>query len=415
MGDATVACPGGARVTGGGVGQTSPGTAYYSRVQQSGPVDASGTTADTQIGSAARSWSASVFNAGGSTRTYRVFAMCSATTDATVVYRGFSISHGAGGRPASCPDGTRAVGGGVGQTGATTPAFGSIQQSAPLDASGVTATTRPGDVAAAWSGFVLNSGDARAYRVFALCSATSDATIAVKSFSVGAGQSVDTTVACPGGTRAVGGGAGLVTATPPYGLILQSGPVGPSGQTASTDTGTVARGWSASVYNSTARDYRVFALCASDSARPDPIPTSPVPTTPRPDPSAAFCGVYRGTIVGTSGDDALTGTPGRDVIVGLGGNDQIWGLDGSDLICGAEGNDRIYGDAGDDTINGGDGNDRLYGGSGGDVIYGGNGRDLLSGDSGDDRLYGGPDDDRLDGGPGRDTLDGGTGANRVRQ
>jgi len=77
----------------------------------------------------------------------------------------------------------------------------------------------------------------------------------------------------------------------------------------------------------------------------------------------------RCSIIGTSGDDALTGTPGPDLICGLGGNDTIQGLGGNDVI---------YGGPGDDVISGGRGNDVVVGDRGTDTLEGNLGRDLIN-------------------------------------
>lgn len=104
------------------------------------------------------------------------------------------------------------------------------------------------------------------------------------------------------------------------------------------------------------------------------------------------CEGLMATMVGTSGDDALTGTSGDDVIAAL---------DGDDVVDGGAGNDVICGDGGADVIGGGSGADRLFGGlddTDQDV--------RLAGDS----LTGGPGDDHLDPGydpsghPNRDDL-----------
>ena len=153
-----------------------------------------------------------------------------------------------------------------------------------------------------------------------------------------------------------------------------SGPVNESGQTASTQTGDVARAWFAFVVNFDARGngdsrgtriFRTFVICTADA--------SPAGT--------ARCAGKTATMTGTAGPDSLRGTPGPDVIAGLGGNDTISGLGGNDIVCGGGGND---------TIAGGGGNDRLYGELGNDTLLGGPGNDTLVGGPGVDRLTGGP-------------------------
>ena len=279
IGDAVATCSAGERVLGGGIGQTGPTSPIFGRVQESGPVDETGATVRTDSGDVPRSWYASVYNYA-SQRNYRVFAICSASSDATVVAKVFTVPHEkAGDAVASCPSGRRVLGGGVGQSGPTSPAFGWIQQSGPLSDAGSTAGADSGDVARSWYASVYNSGSQRNYRVFAICSARSDATIQAKVFSVEPGTVRDEIVACPAGQRLVGGGVGQTGPTnSKFGLVQQSGPLGPSGATATTKTGEIGRYWYASVFNfeqGARRDYKVFAICA----RPDPTTTTTQATT----------------------------------------------------------------------------------------------------------------------------------------
>jgi Ca2+-binding RTX toxin-like protein len=430
-------CPAGKQAVGGGVGQSQSTSPTFGYVQQSGPVDETGSITNTQSGDVAKGWSVSVFNnSGAGTREFRVFAVCSASSDATIVANPFTVQpRTVNGASVDCPAGKRAVGGGLDQPGATNPLFGWVQSNGPVDSTGTTANTDSGDVAEGWYGSVFNFGaSARDFHVFAICSADSDATIAAKVFSVAPGNAGDATVACPAGRRVVGGGVGQPAATNvPRGYIQESAPADATGEPANTDSGEVGRFWFASVYNppetgAPTREFRAFAICASDSTTA-PKPTTPIPTTPAP--TKASCAGNPATIVGTPGKDLLKGTPGRDVIAGLGGNDKILGAGGNDLICGGDGNDYIVGGTGDDYLVGEAGNDRIYASTGRDNLYGGAGRDLLEGGTGDDRLYGGdgndslkggsgPDrlygeagDDTLNGGPGLDILDGGPGQNLV--
>jgi hypothetical protein len=155
------------------------------------------------------------------------------------------------------------------------------------------------------------------------------------------------------------------------------------------------------------------------------------------------------TILGTSGDDAITiglavGDPntllfdsggGRlpqafdlgtfnAITVSLGRGDDVFGVvassgtltgqtltvdgdAGNDTIVGGPGNDILSGGAGDDTISGGDGNDLIFGDGGNDVITGGRGNDDLVLGGGDDTAVWNPGDgsDVVDGGAGTDAVD----------
>ena len=281
-GDAVASCSAGERVLGGGIGQTGPTSPDFGRVQESGPVDETGATVHTDSGDVAKSWNASVSRNkyDPASREYRVFAICSASSDATVVAKVFTVpQEKVGDAVASCPSGRRVLGGGVGQSGPTSPAFGWIQQSGPLSDAGSTAGADSGDVARSWYASVYNYGSQRNYRVFAICSARSDATIQAKVFSVEPGTVRDDFVACPAGQRLVGGGVGQTGSTnSKFGVVQQSGPLGPSGATATTKTGEIGRYWYASVFyfsQGARRDYKVFAICA----RPDPTTTTTQATT----------------------------------------------------------------------------------------------------------------------------------------
>lgn len=457
----TVTCPAGERAVGGGVGFAGATSPTFGYVQQSGPVDETGSITTTESGDVAKGWSVSVFNNSGSAGSdFRVFAICSASSDATIVANPFTVQpRSVNGASVDCPSGKRALGGGVDQPGATNPLFGWVQSSGPVDGTGTTANTDSGDAAEGWYASVYNfGGTTRDFHVFAICSPDSDATIAAKVFSVAPGHVGDATVACPAGQRVVGGGVGQpAAANAPGGYVQESAPVDVTGEPANTDSGEVARSWFASVYNppesgAPTREFRVFAICADEATKkPKPTTTAPVPTTTAPPAKPnVFCGGLRATIVGTPGRDVLTGTPGRDAIAGLGGNDLINGLGGNDVICGGDGadkliggagddviyggagsdyitagsgNDRVGGDAGNDRIFGGAGNDSLYGGTGNDLVHGdagndtsdgGDGNDRVHGDAGNDVLTGGPGDDALFGGPGVDRIDGGAGRNTVK-
>jgi len=374
VGDATATCPDGRRVVGGGVAPTDSSKSHGQvEVVQSGPVDATGRPANTETGDVARSWLASVFTPGE----YRVFAICSATSDATVVAAPVSPNGPGSLVPgiATCPAGTRAVGGGVGATGPIDRETFNVSLSGPVDDTGDTARTESGDVARSWAVVVDHRTP---YRAFALCSAGSDATIETKLFLADNAAGTGATVQCPTGKRVLGGGVGATTFDLSW--IELSGPLDETGETAKTESGDVARSWSVEVGQvGDRRLFRVSAICTADETKPKP---SPKPT------ANARCAGKPVTIIGTPGPDNLVGSPGADVIAGLGGNDTITGLGGNDTICGGAGNDRIDGGAGNDK---------------------------LAGEAGNDTLTGGPGNDSLVGGPGVDRLNGGPGVNTVKQ
>ena len=266
-------------------------------VQASGPVDETGLTTNTDTGDVGRGWLASVKD-DGSNRTYAVFALCSATSDATIVQSNIFLAASAlkGSGDTTCPAGTRVVGGGVGTTGPT--ADSQVALSGPLGQALTVPTT--GDVARAWAASVANTGAAQAYRVFALCSATSDATIAEASFSFpdGSQQEGEAVARCPAGQRALGGGI-ITTATTVSSTVRRSAPQIGAGfatiQSALANGATVdadvSRRWAASVVNADARaDLPGLGAVRRRRAPREPgagRPRSPSPGTGTPSPGGA--------------------------------------------------------------------------------------------------------------------------------
>jgi hypothetical protein len=267
-----VKCPSGTRVTGGGVGTFG---SVKSQILVSGPLDSTGTTLDTGDGDVARFWYAAVYNGGSVARNYRVFALCSATSDATVEATTVNVpvERFGGSGVATCPSGRRVVGGGLGTTHAAIDVPRSVgstwqmQHSGPLDETGTTAGTTNGDIARSWyaSWRQQAGGPARVYKVFALCSSTSDATIAAASMSVPSNGTRGAAATCPTGRRISGGGIGT-PATPVNDYVRLSGPLGLSGSTADTLDGDRAIYWYADAYNSSGatREYKVLALCVAN-------------------------------------------------------------------------------------------------------------------------------------------------------
>ena len=184
---------------------------------------------------------------------------------------------------ATCPAGTRIVGGGVNATppGGTgvglSPLAYFVQLSGPMDETGTTAGTDDGDVARSWYASVFNQSGTRGFRVFALCSRDSDAVVEAAPFQVannGNGPDRDTTGAtfgaaiCPAGTRPTGGGVGTTGPVPDgssYDYVLRFG--GPQDFTRELQDGEVARVWNSEVRNESGatRDFKAFALCSAAS------------------------------------------------------------------------------------------------------------------------------------------------------
>ena len=74
IGEASAVCPSNKRALGGGVVQSGP--VRDSRVRASGPLNASGNTAQTQSGDLAKQWYAAVLNFSTGPRDFKVFAIC---------------------------------------------------------------------------------------------------------------------------------------------------------------------------------------------------------------------------------------------------------------------------------------------------------------------------------------------------
>jgi hypothetical protein len=266
-----VPCPTGQRIVGGGVGTFD---SVNSKILVSGPLDGTGLTAKTDDGDIARFWYAAVYNRGPIPRAYRVFALCSTRSDAIVEATTVDVSLQATNASGfvMCPAGTRAVGGGIGTTHPVIDrpqlrdATWQLMHNGPLDGTGTTADTTTGDIARFWYASLhkFHDGPATRYKVFALCSRTSTATIAAASMNVPAHSVGSTFVGCPVNQVVTGGGVGT-PATPVKDYLQVSGPLDGTGLTENTIDGHTGVFWYGSVFNASAtvRPYKVFALCAS--------------------------------------------------------------------------------------------------------------------------------------------------------
>jgi hypothetical protein len=168
---------------------------------------------------------------------------------------------------AVCKGNKRAVGGGVVQSGEAAVGM-TVIASGPLDASGVTLQTKDGDIAKQWYATVNNfTNEQRTYRVFAICSGGSDATIkATPLFTVLSGDTVERFAVCPAKKRALGGGivqSGEVAGTAFY--ERANGPLDSSGVTLQTNDGDTAKQWYAAQRNSSGTDqrFKLMAICGT--------------------------------------------------------------------------------------------------------------------------------------------------------
>jgi hypothetical protein len=262
-------CPANKRVVGGGVVQSGPPNDLF--VRASGPLNASGITAQTRNGDIATQWYTAVGNYSGGPVTFKVFAICSANSDATIEATSFPVPlGGTGDASAVCPPNKRALGGGVVQSGLSQNRY--IAASGPLDETGTTAQTQSGDTATQWYAAVndpMAGGKGPSpYKVFALCSAKSKATIEATAFQVAKAQTgkeySEEYAKCPANRRALGGG--VVQSGPPDGpLVRASGPLDETGTTIQTQSGDIATQWYAAVSNFANTgpvNLKAFAICA---------------------------------------------------------------------------------------------------------------------------------------------------------
>ena len=137
----------------------------------SGPLDSTGFTNQTSDGDKAKQWYAAVQNLHSSTttRTFRVFAICSGSSDAGIRASSFTVNHNNTGEAyAVCPGNMRALGGGVVEIGSPKRLY--VRASGPLDSTGSTNNTEDGDIARQWYAAVANfSAELRTFKVFAIC------------------------------------------------------------------------------------------------------------------------------------------------------------------------------------------------------------------------------------------------------
>jgi hypothetical protein len=265
-------------------------------IRRSAPVASAGSLLDD--GGTPGAWSSTITNTGSSSVTMISYAICSASTDATQVKEttfatgtdanGFNTGHAT----ATCPTGQRAIGGGV---LANPGSVGFNMANGPVDETGTPSSTVSGDIPRGWFGAVNATGGSlgETYRVYAICSTSSTATVQLASVvaSAGSGQgsgvSVSTGVSCPTGERALSGG---VIDDAPYAWMIGSAPGGPGSYSSSANPG-VATGWRAFVWSQVGNsvEFKVAAVCeaASSPATPPPPVDPGDPSEPQP-PSNVF-------------------------------------------------------------------------------------------------------------------------------
>jgi hypothetical protein len=283
-----VVCPAGERATGGGVRWHS--FTKTLSIRGGGPLSSAATVLDN--GGIPTMWENRAMNLGTSPSSTMInYAICSGETDNAVLRMGrFAIAQDANGFPtgrstATCSTGERVIGGGV------VPEAGSqafVMASGPVDETGQVSSTTSGDIARSWTAAVLGTqGDV--WRVYAICSPTSTATIQTASVIVSAGQgpgsgaSATTGVRCPEGQRALSGG---VIDNAPYAWLIASAPGGPTSY-ASSGTPGIATGWRGYVWSQVGNnvEFKVAAICEAPTANAPLPPVDPGEPAPPATPN----------------------------------------------------------------------------------------------------------------------------------
>lgn len=266
VGEGSVECDPAKRVVGGGIVQI--GSAEGAQLIASGPRDETGDPLQTKDGDTAKQWYAAIWNNGDAEQSYKVFALCSSTSDATVEVSQFKVraSTGAFDIPfnegfAKCSGSKRALGGGIIPVGEPSSTL-SVAASGPIDKTGKIRETKDGDKPKQWYAAARNISNAeRTFRVFSLCSSASSATIEQTQFTDGGEFNVKK-VACGGNKRATGGG--VVQIGSAFSVTLAaSGPLDASGKVLQTEDGDKATQW----YGAARADFggehnfRVLVIC----------------------------------------------------------------------------------------------------------------------------------------------------------
>lgn len=270
---APVPCATGEAALGGGIRPFSGGTMW---MQETGPQAANG--ALLAPGERPGRWLSSTYNDSGQSRAFATYAVCSASSDATAQTTTLGVSNSPDGAKQGsatmpCPTGQRAVGGGI--LGA-----GRLEASGPVDETFQPSGTVTGDIPRGWFvSMVTDSAIPPTYRMYALCSPTSTATIAIDTEDLQPGEVSNIGVGCPPAQRLLSGG---VIGSIPRGEVVSSGAAQNNGLAyASQDTNnspTTGFGWRAQVRNIGGQaTYKVAAVCEA------PTPGGPTgPTDPNP-------------------------------------------------------------------------------------------------------------------------------------
>lgn len=202
---AAIRCDPGERAVGGGVGFT------HSYLVASTPLDEHGSFDYTEDGDIPRYWYSEVFNYTGSQQTNTFYAICSASSDATIQVGAFTVGPAFsnsqpqyGSATVACPSGQRALSGGLNYRDPRPAGSLYLVGSGPENETQTISNTENGDAPRFWAAEAENADTAsgETFSTSAVCSPTSQATVRVWTQILLSGRGL----ACPSGSRATGGG-----------------------------------------------------------------------------------------------------------------------------------------------------------------------------------------------------------------
>jgi len=257
-------CPPHTTATGGGFGTVTPPPLNVA-INVSGPVNDTEIPGQTHSGDRARVWFASAYSGNGSQVEMKVFAICSASSDAKLRVANFSVRpRETTSKVVSCPKGQHALGGGLNI--ATSPISGVYEEgSGPLSAKKSVGQTSTGDVPSAWGVAAYNGfGVTRRFQALVICSKTVKPHIVADKVPVAPTSDVEVAANCPPGQRALGGGV-LVLGKPTTDLqFTENGPLSSAGTTAGTVDGDVPVAWDGDISSraTKTRAFKTLAVCA---------------------------------------------------------------------------------------------------------------------------------------------------------
>jgi hypothetical protein len=274
MAIASVPCDFNERAVGGGAGFIASNLTW---LVSNGPTNQGGHR-DVGDGDIPRGWYSAVYNGNATAASFHHYAICSASSDATIQSAAIALPAAQPGPVAAfaenfagCPAGQVATGGGTSAIEEPT-SLDRIEQSGPLDDTGLTTNTETGDTAHYWYAGVRNfdTASARSYTVSAICSATSTAELQVASVPLAAETAPP--LVCPTGSRALSGGA--VSPDTNQTFMAASGP-GTELGAGGLSIGDTATAWYSRTYSFAGAGTNTIKFSAICEA-----PTPPAPPTP---------------------------------------------------------------------------------------------------------------------------------------